>query len=120
MNYNFFSPNRNHLTEFFENDQKSPLVLYPGTDDKIRAMFTEIDTVYEQAVLNATPPGGYVRKCFLNYNYVTHQCCRLVDRDFLTVHFPLLKSQEKLEEHDRIWKEICAILKWEFLPTVEE
>ena len=35
-----------------------------------------------------------------------------------TYHCRLLKSREKLQEHDEVWKQICNDLKWQYIPTV--
>jgi hypothetical protein len=32
--------------------------------------------------------------------------------------FPLLKSREKLQSHDLLWKTICEKLAWQFIPTI--
>ena len=58
------------------------------------------------------------RKNFLSYNYVLHKFCQLLELDNLLIHFPLLKSREKLREQDKIWKNICKDLKWEYIPSI--
>ena len=58
------------------------------------------------------------RKNFLSYSYTLHKFCQLLElNDFLPC-FPLLKSQDKLKEQDRIWKKICEHLSWEFIPSI--
>ena len=32
--------------------------------------------------------------------------------------FYILKTREKMLEHDQIWKKICLELKWTYIPTV--
>ena len=34
------------------------------------------------------------------------------------IYFPLLKSREKLFEQEKIWKNICKELNWEFKPCI--
>lgn len=58
------------------------------------------------------------RKNFLSYSYTLHKFCELLEiHDFLPC-FPLLKSQDKLKEQDRIWKQICNYLGWEFKSSI--
>lgn len=44
--------------------------------------------------------------------------CELLGKDDLLKYFPLLKSKQKLHEQDKIWKDICADLRWQFIPSV--
>jgi len=57
------------------------------------------------------------RKNFLSYSYVLHKFCELLEYDNLLCYFTLLKSREKLQQQDRIWKNICKELKWEYIPS---
>ena len=57
------------------------------------------------------------RKNFLSYAYVLHKFCQLLEYDNLLSYFPLLKSREKLQQQDEIWKNICKELKWEYIPS---
>ena len=58
------------------------------------------------------------RKNFLSYSYTLHKFCELLEiYDFLPC-FPLLKSQDKLKEQDRIWKKICKSLDWDYIPSI--
>ena len=43
----------------------------------------------------------------------------LKELDEYLIYFPLLKSQEKLYAQDMIWKGICKILRWQFIPSVQ-
>jgi len=52
------------------------------------------------------------RKNFLNYSYVLHKFCELLDLDDYISYFPLLKNNTKLLQHDRIWKNICEYMHW--------
>jgi hypothetical protein len=44
--------------------------------------------------------------------------CQLLDKNEFLNFFPLLKSREKLYEHDLIWKGICTDLRWEYIPSI--
>jgi hypothetical protein len=80
-------------------------------EEKFRQMFKECQhpfTIY-------CPKS---RKNFLSYSYTLHKFCQLLElNDFLPC-FPLLISQDKLKEQDRIWRQICTYLQWEFIPSI--
>jgi len=54
---------------------------------------------------------------FLSYSYVFFKFFELLGKDNLKKSFPLLKSVKKLREQDKIWKDICKELKWEYYPS---
>lgn len=58
------------------------------------------------------------RKNFLNYSYVLHKFCELLDLDEYISYFPLLKNNAKLRQHDKIWENICKYQKWEFIKSI--
>lgn len=58
------------------------------------------------------------RKNFLNYSYVLHKFCELLDLDEYVGYFPLLKNNAKLMQHDKIWKQICEYMKWEWIKSM--
>ena len=58
------------------------------------------------------------RKNFLNYSYTLHKFCQLLGKNEYLIYFPLLKSREKLFEQEKIWKNICADLGWNFMASV--
>ncbi len=80
-------------------------------ESRLKDMFVEV-----QAPFDASKPPD--RKNFLSYSYVLHKFCELLGEDEYLVHFPLLKSPQKLYNQDAIWKKMCAILKWEFIPSI--
>ena len=86
-------------------------ILPRKTEEQLRIMFKDIQTPFH----NNCPPD---RKNFLSYNYVLNKFCELLEFDYLLIHFPLLKSREKLREQDKIWKKICKDLKWEYIPSI--
>lgn len=81
-------------------------------EDKIRSMFREIQEPYEKC-----KPTN--RKNFLNYFYVIHKFCELLELDDFLPYLPLLKNQDKLQLQDKIWKKICNILKWQYIPSYQ-
>ena len=58
------------------------------------------------------------RTNFLNYSYVLHKICQLLELDHILRCFPLLKSRDKLRLQDATWAKICKACKWEFYPSV--
>jgi hypothetical protein len=58
------------------------------------------------------------RKNFLNYNYIIHKICELLEYDNFLPHFPLLKSRINLEEQDIVWEKICKYKNYEFIPSI--
>lgn len=79
-------------------------------EEKLKQMFRDIQDPFELYRPKR-------RKNFLNYNYVYHKFFELLDMDQFLPHFPLVKSAEKLREHDEIWQKICKHLKWQYIPS---
>ena len=77
------------------------------TEAKLIKMFTMIQKPFQMYKTKK-------RKNFLNYSYVLHKFCELLELDQFLPYFPLLKSPENLKEQDAIWKKICNHLHWEF------
>jgi hypothetical protein len=83
----------------------------PELENQLRRMFQLIQAPF----LQHAPPQ---RRNFLSYAYVIHKFLQLLGEDEYIVHFPLLKSRQKLHAQDQIWKKICQTLKWEFIPSL--
>ena len=88
-----------------------PPTITPEIEEKIRAMFQEI-----QAPFLLYCPND--RTNFLSYSYILYKFFELLELDEYKVYFPLLKSRDRLIAHDQIWKKICDYLKWEFISSV--
>jgi hypothetical protein len=88
-----------------------PPVLTVETEEEYRDMFREIQIPFALC----KPPD---RKNFLSYSYIFHQFSMLNGQDHLLEHFPLLKSRPKRKIQDDIWKNMCKLLRWQFIPTV--
>jgi len=80
-------------------------------EELLRNMFKEIQIPF----MKNCPDD---RKNFLSYSYVLHKFCQLLELDDLLIHFPLLKSREKLQQQDKIWENMCKDLKWQYIPSV--
>lgn len=85
--------------------------LTPGEEEKLRMMFNLIQSPFSKH----SPPW---RKNFLNYAYIFRKFMELLSYDWLLNHFSELKSREKLYEQDKIWKQICYDLEWEYIPSI--
>lgn len=88
--------------------------LTPELEQQLKIMFDEIQIPFEKYSKIISPN----RKNFLNYNYVFYKMCELLNKDEFLNCFPLLKSREKLYEHDLIWKGICNDVHWEFIASI--
>jgi len=88
--------------------------LTPELEKQLKIMFDETQIPFEKYRMQICPQ----RKNFLNYNYVFYKMFQLLNKDEFLNCFPLLKSREKLYEHDLIWKGICNDLRWEFIPSI--
>jgi len=88
-----------------------PPTTTPEIEDKIRAMFQEVQAPY----LLYCPDE---RRNFLSYSYIIYKFLELLELDEYKVHFPLLKSRDRLIQHDAIWKKICEYLHWEFIQSI--
>jgi Poxvirus Late Transcription Factor VLTF3 like len=80
-------------------------------EEKLRYMFKEIQPSFQRHC-----PAG--RSNFLSYSYVLYKFCELLELDEYLVCFPLLKNRDKLYNQDKIWKLICADMKWEFYKSI--
>jgi ribosomal protein L37AE/L43A len=79
--------------------------------EKLRNMFREVQGPWNKFC----PPD---RSNFFSYPYIVYKFLQLLDQDQYLSYFKLLKSKEKLHEHDEVWKKICGELKWEFIKTL--
>ena len=90
--------------------KKAPIITRE-CEELLRNMFKEIQMPFTKHC-----PEG--RKNFLSYSYVLHKFCELLELDHLLEYFPLLKSREKLQQQDVIWKKICQELEWQYIPSI--
>lgn len=90
---------------------KAPPNFSRADETKIKKMFRAI-----QKPFSIYCPKN--RKNFLNYSYVLHKFCELLDLDEYIAYFPLLKNNSKLLQHDKIWKNICEYMSWMFYRSI--
>ncbi len=109
LKYNKYYENIPNIINVLTNRQ-APIITR-DYEEKLRGMFKEIQLPF----MNNCPEN---RKNFLSYSYVLHKFCELLELDHLLQYFPLLKSREKLQQQDFIWKKICNDLEWEYIPSI--
>ena len=109
LDYNKYYEHIAHIINVL-NGKKAP-ALSREEEEHLRSLFKEIQLPFSKNCPAA-------RKNFLSYSYVLHKFCELLEYDYLLPHFPLLKSREKLQEQDKIWKLICRDLQWEYIPSI--
>lgn len=88
-----------------------PPTISRDSEEKLRSMFREIQEPFEKHC-----PKDRIN--FLSYSYVLHKFFQLLELDGFIKCFPLLKSRDKLRQYDRIWRNICKDLRWEFYKSV--
>lgn len=89
----------------------APPVMSRETEEILRRMFKEIQIPFYKFCPKD-------RSNFLSYAYVLRKFVELLELDEFIECFSLLKDREKLYEQDKIWKDICKYLEWEFIPSV--
>jgi len=80
-------------------------------EEKLRIMFKEIQQPFE----SVCPTN---RKNFLSYSYVLYKFFELLGLDEYKNRFTLLKSRTKLHDQDKIWRDICKLTKWQYIPSI--
>jgi hypothetical protein len=80
-------------------------------EEKLRNMFKEVQGPWMKFCPNE-------RANFFSYPYIFYKFFQLLEKDQYLPYCRLLKSREKLQEHDEVWRRICHELRWQFIPTV--
>jgi hypothetical protein len=91
-----------------------PLSIPTYVEEKLLKMFELIQEPFEIVKKEVAAS----RLSFLSYNYVLFKFCELLDLDEYKKHFTLLKSVDKLRIQDKIWRGICEMLEWEYIPSI--
>ena len=110
------------LTNYYEHiphilnkiNGRKPVQLPLEVEEKLLFMFKLIQDPFEIVKEKVAPS----RLSFLSYNFVLIKFCELLDLHEYKGSFTLLKSIDKLRVQDKIWKGICEILEWEFIPSI--
>lgn len=80
-------------------------------EEQLFCLFDQVDPVYERV----KPPK---RVNFLNGQFVLFKLLQKLRYPCSEEDFYILKTREKMLEHDQIWKKICAELSWTYIATV--
>lgn len=80
-------------------------------EQRLFELFDEVDPVYERI-----KPEG--RTNFLNGQFVLFKLLQKLHYPCREDDFYILKTREKMLEHDQMWKKICNELQWTYIPTV--
>lgn len=96
---------------------RKPFRLTPEVEEKIRAMFHQIQPLFEKHK-------PVSRKNFLSYSYCLNKFFLILNLPEFSKYFPLLKSPDKLRAQDEIFKKIVAdmaqidkTVNWRFFPS---
>ena len=110
LNYNDYYE---HSTLLIQRMNKiPPLQLSKQVEDTFKSMFKDAVKSFENHKSLIAK-----RKNFLSYSYTLYKFCELLELDHYKKYFKLLKSTEKLQQQDLIFKEICKDLNWQFIPS---
>ena len=109
---------KSKLSKYNENAQqiwsrisgRQPPYIKKLTEEKLIKYFRQIVSVYE-------PLKNQKRTSFLNYYYVLFKLLDLMKENELLPHIPLLRTKQRLREHDRVWCKVCAELDWTYRGT---
>lgn len=109
------------LNKYYENSQQIVNIISKQKHDritmqqsaKLMQLFEAIQEPFEQARARLCPK----RKNFFSYPFILIKMCELLGYDEHIKKFTLLKSKGKVQEQDKLWKCVCQILYWEFIPT---
>lgn len=86
-----------------------PPVIVPEVEEIVRVMFLEM-----QHPFNDCPKE---RVNFLTYAGVLYKIFELLDLDYYLKYFKFLKDDKKQYHQEKIWKQICSKLNWEFISS---
>jgi len=109
LKYNKYYEHIPHIINRLNGNQ--PPIISKEIEEQLRCMFKQIQVPF----LKNCPKD---RKNFLSYSYVLHKFIELLELDEYLPCFPLLKSREKLNQQDQIWRHICDHCKWEFIKSI--
>ena len=90
---------------------RQPPYIKKLVEDKLIRYFKAIAQVYE-------PLKGDKRNSFMNYYYVLYKLLHLMKENELLQYIPLLRTKQRIREHDKLWKRICTELDWPYHPTL--
>lgn len=87
-----------------------PIQFSTEIETTLRRMFKEI----QEPFIKVCPPN---RKNFLSYSFTFNKFFGILGHEEYKSYFPLPKSPDKLRDQENIWKNICNILGWPYIPS---
>ena len=110
---------KHRLSKYNENSQliwsmvssNRPPYIKKLTEEKLIRHFKQIVSIYE-------PLKNSKRTSFLNYYYVLYKLLDLMKEHELLPYVSLLRTKQRVREHDRVWYKICNELGWPYKPTI--
>jgi stress-induced morphogen len=80
-------------------------------EEELYSLFEQIEAIYNRI----KPPD---RRNFLNGQYVLFKLLEKLNYKCRQEDFYILKTRDKMLEHDQVWKRICDELSWTYKDTV--
>jgi len=91
----------------FEITGRPPLALTHMQEQMLFSLFQQIQAPFERIKKR------FKRKNFPSYSFIIHKMCELLSFDEAKTYFPLLKSRDKLLQHQMMWYALCDELGWD-------
>jgi hypothetical protein len=88
-----------------------PIRISDHLEKRLIDMFTEVLMVYR-----SVKPDD--RTNFFSYSYILYKFLELLEFDEYKEYFTLFKGNENLKNQDKIFANICKILRWQFIPSI--
>ncbi len=92
------------------------LIISPEVEEQLRSMFHEFEMSFKK-INYSNNVKAKKRNNILSYSYIVYKFFELLELDEYLPNLKLLKP-DNLQNHDKIWKQICADLHWEYIPSV--
>ena len=89
----------------------TPLSIPKSIEEQLCNMFIMIEAPFEKVKSSD-------RSNIITYPYILYKFCQIREYTDYMKYFNLLKSEDKLNEQDKIWKKICKELDWTYYPTI--
>ena len=89
---------------------RQPPYIRREVEDKLIRYFKQIIRPYQEH----KPPK---RKNFLNYYYVLYKLLEMMTEPELLEEIPMLRSRQRIRQHDKIWGKMRDDLGWRFIKT---
>ena len=89
---------------------RQPPYIRRMVEDKLVRYFKQVLRPYEEY-----KPKN--RKNFLNYYYILYKLLEMMGETELLKEIPMLRSRQRIRQHDKVWGKICEDLGWRFIKT---